>query len=300
MNPRWQNYRDHWKGRFADPKRLARDALRACWYMLKAYLLFIAILFPFQRGLMYFPIAEPVVDPARYGIEVVSYKTADGLTLKSWYIPPQPGMPVFVAFHGNGVNVSHRAGVQLFFARKGYGFLSAEYRGYSGNPGRPHEQGLYADARAAMQWLRGQGIETGRMVVFGQSIGTGVAVQMAVENRDLGALVLEAPFTTMADVVSARLPWLTPAAGLMLDRYENSLKMPDIAAPLFIAHGDADTLIPASQAMALYQLGRMPEKRMSLIKGGSHIDLTARGMLEEIDLFLREKAGVSLPRPGLP
>ncbi len=177
-------------------------------------------LYLFQQQLLYRPDNRR---PELHGLALLGVReavlpTADGLSLLAWYLPPRPGHPVIAYFHGNGGHVGYRVERLLRFAREGYGVLMLEYRGYGGNPGRPSQEGLYADGRAALDFIGRQRIDADRLVLYGESLGSGVAVRLAVE-RDIAALVLEAPPTSVAQVAQCHYPFV-PAAWLVRDRFE--------------------------------------------------------------------------------
>ncbi|MGE5503493.1 MAG: alpha/beta hydrolase, partial [Actinomycetota bacterium] len=154
-----------------------------------------------------------------------------------------------VLFHGNGGAIVHRARKARHFLNHGYGVFLAEYRGYGGNPGRPSEDGLYADARAVLAWLQTRGVVGHRLVLYGESLGSGVAVQMAVEH-EIAALVLEAPFTRLPALAPAYVP--PPVAEVvMLDRFDNLAKIGRVTVPLLIVHGGEDAVVPQSMGRAL-------------------------------------------------
>src|SRR5262249_12993473 len=151
-------------------------------------------------------------------VREVTLATADGLALLAWYLPPPAGRPVIVYYHGNGGHLGYRHGRMARFHAAGYGALFPEYRGYGRHPGRAGEGGLYADARAALDFLAAQGIAPAHVVLFGESLGCGVAVRMASE-RAVGAVVLEAPYSSVADVAQSHYPFV-PARLLLKDRFD--------------------------------------------------------------------------------
>ncbi|NNG05007.1 MAG: alpha/beta fold hydrolase, partial [Inquilinus sp.] len=130
------------------------------------------------------------------GFAEITYRTADGLTLSALHREAAGGLPTIVYFHGNAGHHGHRAGLIQPYHDAGYGVLLASYRGYGGNPGSPAEAGLYTDGRAALDWLAANRVPPSRTVLYGESLGTGVAVQMAVE-RPVAAIVLQSPFTSV-------------------------------------------------------------------------------------------------------
>ena len=154
--------------------------LRLLIAFLIAYMGLVATMTVRQRSFMYFPLttARPDITKAPW-MSWVDTTTKDGLDLKSWFSEPQDGMPTLIFFHGNGHNIESRGPKILPFVDKGYGVLLAEYRGYGGNPGNPSEKGFYHDARAQIDWLADKhGIKGDDLIMYGESIGSGVAVQM--------------------------------------------------------------------------------------------------------------------------
>lgn len=183
------------------------------------------------------------------GFELVRFSTPDRLELISGYRPARDGMPTLLFFHGNGASWQSTALVTDRLVARGYGVLAAEYRGYGGNPGTPSESGLYEDARGAWNFLRAQGVDDGDIVIVGNSIGSGVAVNLATEVT-ARALVLISPFNSLADTASRKLRWL-PVNMLLRDRYDNAGKIIEIGEPILVLHGEEDSLIALEQAQAL-------------------------------------------------
>lgn len=250
----------------------------------------VAAIYAFQRNLQYFPSRFPQDAEQLTGglMRTVTYRTADGLELSAWYRAPADGQPVLVRFHGNGGQHGDRARSMLPYLQRGYGVLLASYRGYGENPGSPTEEGLYADARAALDWLALQGIGPGAVVLYGESLGSGVAVQMAAE-RPVAALVLEAPFTSAVDVGQAVYRWL-PVGLLMKDRFDSLSKIDEVSAPLLLVHGEADRVIAPRFGRRLFEAANEP-KTARFISGGGHSDLDRFGIGETVLKFLTTLPG---------
>jgi len=221
-----------------------------------------------QRRLIYFPSPGPVPSAASVlpnGRDVV-LQTEDGIGLGAWYFPA--GRSAVVVFNGNAGDRSLRADLAVALNRAGLSVLLFDYRGYGGNPGRPTEEGLASDARAAQAWLSAQpGVE--RIAYFGESLGAAVAVGLAVE-RPPAALVLRSPFTSLADVGAVHFPWL-PVRLLLLDRYPSIERITAVRAPLLVIAGDRDDIVPASLSRRLYEAAAEP-KRFVLVPGAGHND----------------------------
>lgn len=253
------------------------------------YALLVAVMFIAQRSYMYIPY-KIFPNPALMGVgdmDAIEVTTADGLTLKALYkAPVTPSMPVVVLFHGNGGSIAIRGSrARDYIDHGGYGFLLAEYRGYAGNPGKPSEQGLYEDARAYMVWLTDkQKIAQDRIVLYGESLGTGIATQMALEYANTRALVLEAPYTTMQAIAQKHMFWL-PAYWLVLDRYNNIDKIAQVRAPLLVLHGKKDNVVPFSHGAAVFQNAKA-DKRMEVFSEGNHVNLHQFGAGDKVRHFL--------------
>lgn len=231
-----------------------------------------------QRGMMYFPsLSKPPIERSQIaGIQEISVKTNDGIEIYGWYAAPSmPGKPTIIRFHGNASNVGWAADRLKPFADAGYGVLLAEYRGYAGNAGKPTEQGFYNDGKAFIDWLKAAGVQERDIIISGESIGSGVAVQMALDYPDIHTLILEAPFTSTVDVATD-LYWFLPVRLMMLDRYDNLSKIDRVQSPLIVAHGDRDTLIPYAHGKRLFEAAT-GTKSMITVEGADHNDLDGYG-----------------------
>lgn len=217
-----------------------------------------------QRSFLYPAPDGPGSIPA--GFQQIAYETEDKLTLRAGYRAADAGQPTIVYFHGNGADWQSSVVATDRLVPQGYGVLAAEYRGYTGNPGDPSEEGLYRDGRAALRWLTDQGVRASDLVFIGNSIGAGVAVQMALETRP-AALVLISPFNSLEQLVGEKLWWL-PTSLLLKDKYRSDTKLPGIAAPILILHGDADTLIPPHHARDLAATN--PAAKVEIFPGAGH------------------------------
>jgi len=253
-----------------------------------AYVLLVGCMYAFQRSLMYFPSAdmpEPSATRTPWFREV-RYAAADGVPLLAWHAPARAAdKPTVLLLHGNGGNLSHRAFGATPFHAAGYGVLLAAYRGYGGSPGQPSEAGLLADALGALDFLGRAGVPAERVVLLGESLGSGVAVALAAERR-VAAVLLEAPFTSAGDVAQRAYPFV-PARALIRDRFDSAARIARIGVPLLVVHGEADAVVPVDLGRRLFALAAEP-KRGVFLPGAQHNDLLAHG-LREIELaFLAE------------
>ncbi len=238
-----------------------------------AYLLLVLGVFVFQRDYLYFPNPTYVSlseAQAHASFKELGVTTRDSIELKGWYAPATSRSITFVFFHGNKDNLASAVHIADPYLAAGYGFLIAEYRGYSGFKGTPTEEGLYADGRAYIKSLMGLGVSPEDIILFGHSLGSGVATQMAKE-YPVGGVMLLGPFLSVAKMGALRFPYL-PADYITLDRFDNAKKIAHINAPLLIANGSEDKVVPPSQGKALYALAVQPRQFYSLLDRG-HSDL---------------------------
>jgi fermentation-respiration switch protein FrsA (DUF1100 family) len=220
-------------------------------------------------------------------------ETDDGIRLGAWYLHVGTDRgPAVIVFNGNAGDRSVRAPLAAALSRAGLSVLLFDYRGYGGNAGRPSEDGLAADARAARAWLVAQPeVDPARVAYFGESLGAAVALGLAIEHPP-AALVLRSPFTSLADVGRVHYPWL-PVGSLLLDRYPSIERIGSLKAPLLVIAGDRDDIVPVELSERLYIAASEP-KWFVQMRGAGHNDpelLDGRRMLDEVRRFL-EEAGV--------
>jgi fermentation-respiration switch protein FrsA (DUF1100 family) len=242
-----------------------------------------ALLYAFQRSMMYFPSNERV-RPATVGFaiaEEITLTTQDGERVIAWHVPPREGRPVIVYFHGNGGNLGHRVTRFRALAEAGYGILALSYRGYGGSSGSPTETGIMLDAAAAYDEAMRR--YPGRLVLWGESLGTAVAVAVAA-GHDVDAVVLEAPFTSTLAIAASRYPFL-PVAWMMKDQYRSDLMVARIRAPVLVMHGENDDIVPIRYGEALYAAITAP-KRFVRFPAGGHVDLGEHGAVAAAREFI--------------
>ena len=271
-------------------RRAVRMAVTIIALVGGAYLVLLAALYVFQRNLLYMP-DNRLPGPAASGVpemREVRLKTADGLELISWYRAAASDRPTIVYFHGNGGNISTRAFRVDPYLDCGYGLLLVEYRGYGGNPGSPTEGGVYKDGRAAMAFIADEGVPAKNVALYGESFGSAVAVQIAAEHgrasNAVGALILEAPLSSVTDVAAYHYP-LVPVRWLLKDRFASQDKIGDVAAPVFIIHGENDKVVPIRFGRSLFNAAKEPKERW-WIPGGGHEDLHHFGLQPAVIDFL--------------
>lgn len=270
--------------------------LRGISLLIAAVLAVLAALWFFQRRLIYLPDrnSPPVRSAA---LEEVRLITDDGLELVAWFVPAVgDDKGAVLVLNGNAGNRSDRLRLGEALAREGYAALLVDYRGYGGNPGSPSEEGLAGDARAALDYLRTRAGQH-RIAYFGESLGAGVAVQLATEHPPCG-LILRSPFTSLPDVASVHYPIL-PSELLLRDRFDNEEKIDHVEAPLLVIAGSDDRIVPTRLTLDLYDAAHEP-KQLVVIEGAGHNDaalLDGAEMIEAVVAFLEEALGPAEPRP---
>lgn len=252
----------------------------------------LVLIWTLQRRFIYFPTGE-VPTPGEIGvteIEPVTFDTSDGLELSGWFLAasgPAPRVTVLV-FNGNAGNRAHRGPLAAALHRHGVQVLLVDYRGYGGNPGAPSEHGLAVDGRAARAYLAGRpDVDPSRLVYFGESLGTAVAVNLAVEHPP-AALVLRSPFTSMSDVGQHHYPFL-PVRLLLRDRFAAIDQIRRIRVPLLVIAGGHDRIVPIDSSRRLYEAAMAP-KTLLVLPDADHNDyalLAGDEMIEAIIRFLQ-------------
>ena len=245
----------------------------------------LALMYVFQRSLLYFPDAKRTA-PAAAGLpqaEEVWLTTADGERLIAWHVPPRGGKPVVLYFHGNAGALDLRAGRFVSLVADGTGLLALSYRGYGGSSGKPSEAGLISDALAAYDFAAAR-YPPQRLALWGESLGTAVAVALAAE-RKVGGLILDAPFTSIAAVGAAAYPF-APVRWLIKDAFRSDRRIARVTAPILALHGERDTIVPIRFGEQLLALAKAP-KRLVRYPLGGHVDLDDYGAMDEVRRFLK-------------
>lgn len=241
------------------------------------YIVFLAFLVLVQRQLMYFPDDIRFSPAAAHldGFTELNYVTADGEKLHGFFAPPKaPRKLTIVFFQGNAQNLGVRVEKIKMWRDQGYGVMLATYRGFEKNSGSPSETGLYQDARSAIDAIRKNGVAISNMIIYGESLGTGVAVEMAAEMGTVAppaGVVLEVPYTSIPEVGAYRYPFV-PIFWMLWDRYESVTKMKNIHAPVLILQAGQDKVIPPIFAKKLFEAAQPPKSILTNIKAG-HMEI---------------------------
>jgi fermentation-respiration switch protein FrsA (DUF1100 family) len=240
-----------------------------------------------QRAVMYPAPQTTRTAPADAGFsqaQEIVLDAADGEKIIVWHVPPQPGKPIVIFFHGNGEVIAWRVPRFRELTAAGMGLIAVSYRGYGGSSGSPSEAGLIADAEAAYTFTVAR-YAPERIVPWGYSLGSGVAVALASEHQ-AGKLILEAPFTSAADIGAASFPFL-PVRWLLKDTFRSDERIAAVHAPSLILHGEKDTVVPIRFGERLFARANEP-KRMIRFPQGDHVNLETLGAVKAGLAFLAD------------
>jgi uncharacterized protein len=271
-----------------------KHMLTVAWLGAGALAAMLALLWLVQRRLIYFPLLQdvPPVATTLPGAQDVAFETADGLRLHGWFAPGTRarGRATVLVFNGNAGDRSFRAPLAAALTELGMSVLLFDYRGYGRNPGRPSEQGLLADARAARAYVAARAdVDPARLVYFGESLGAAVALALAVEQPP-AALVLRSPFTSLADMGRVHYPFV-PAGLVLRDRFDSLGQVGRLTCPVLVIAGEQDRIVPPEQSRRLYEAARGPNTRFVLVPGADHNDfelLAGSRLIDALRRFLDE------------
>jgi uncharacterized protein len=245
-----------------------------------------ALLYFGQRSLLYFPERERT-PPAAAGLpraEEVTLHTPDGEQVIIWHVAPRGEKPIVIYFHGNGGSLRLRGERLARLTADGTGLVALSYRGFGGSTGAPTEQGLIYDAETAYRFAT-ERYPGRRIVLWGESLGTGIAVAVAA-SRPVAGVILESPYTSTADVAAA-LYWFMPVRLLMKDQFRSDAQVSRISAPVLVIHGERDATVPIWFGERLFEMIKAP-KQFVRFPDGAHSNLDAYGALEAVRAFLNK------------
>lgn len=241
--------------------------------------------YTFHRNFMYFPYPErvPPIEAGLKGTQEIEIEAPDGVTLIAWYAPAKKGKPTILYFHGNAGNAAGRVEKIEAMRAGGNGVFYLNNRGYGGSAGKPSEAANVADATAAYDYLAGRGVGAGQIVAYGESLGSGQAVQLAAK-RKLRAVVLEAPLTSTVDV-GRSVYWFLPLGLILTDQFRNIDQIKQVEAPVLILHGESDEVIPLAHGKRIFGAANEP-KKLEVVPGAAHNDLFEHGAWDRVQDFL--------------
>ena len=250
------------------------------------YLLVIAFVFFNQRNLLYHPFENNYsTDKSNFSYEEIFIPTSDKKKLKAWFHKKDLRQKkTLLFFHGNAGDLRNRIYKLNLIKNFDINFLIVAYRGFSGNKGSPTEKGLYQDARDALDWLNKQGIKDKQIIIYGESLGTGVSAEVA-QNRDFAGIILESPFTSMVDAGKHYYFYL-PVSLLLKDRYETIKKLKNIKIPILVMHGKNDKIVPFQMGKKVFSEANEP-KYSYFPKDDDHMMEYNENLLEALNKFFK-------------
>ena len=223
------------------------------------YFLVLVFLYFYQRNLLYHPNENNYSgDKISVDIEKVKIQTADNIELLGWYHKKNlKDYKTLVYFHGNAGSLENRIHKLNHFQDMNINFLIIAWRGFNGNKGKPSERGLYVDGKSAIDWLKKKGVDEKNLILYGESLGTGIATHLA-QNKNYAGVILETPFTSMIDAAKNFYPYI-PINLLLKDKFENFKKVKNINTPILVMHGEVDQIVPFSMGKKIYEIANNPK-----------------------------------------
>tara|TARA_Y100001970_G_C14239657_1_gene864091 strand:+ start:1521 stop:2357 length:837 start_codon:yes stop_codon:yes gene_type:complete len=249
------------------------------------YLFILTSTYIFQRKLLYQPGENNYSgDQLLVDIEEIKILTEDNIELLSWFHKKDlKKYKTILFFHGNAGNLENRIHKINHFKDMKINFIIVSWRGFSGNKGQPTEKGLYKDGKSAVKWLKMKGVEEEDIVIYGESLGTGIAIEIA-QNKNFAGIILESPFTSMVDAGKTQYPYL-PVRFLLKDKYESDKKIKKVKSPILIMHGKIDQIVPFYMGKKMYEIANEP-KFSYFSKYDDHMMEFNENMLKTLRTFL--------------
>lgn len=268
-----------------------RKLKKALTALLITYVALVTLLFIFQRKLQYIPMGA-VGFPADYHLdnfEAIQLKAADDVKILAWYKKPKIGKKIILHFHGNAGNLGDRSLKFRRFSDNEFGVLAVTYRGYSGSEGYPTESGLMLDGDAALKFLLDEGYQLSDIIIFGESLGSGIAIPLAAKNK-FYAVILEAPFASAASVAQ-KTYWFVPVKFLLRDKFDSLSVASEVTSPVLVFHKTRDKIVPYSEGEELFGATGSARKKFVTVQGVGHIDFDNEFLVDEMQEFLKEIRG---------
>jgi len=249
------------------------------------YFIVLTYIYLFQRNLLYHPSDNSYQgDEINFDYKEIFIQNKKGIKLKAWlHEKDLVNKKTIIFFHGNAGNLRNRNYKLNELSKFDVNFLIVAYRGFSGNQGKPSELGLYEDARSTLDWLKIKGVKEKNLILYGESLGTAVAIETA-QNKDLAGIILESPFTSMVELAQKYYPVL-PVKFLLKDKYETIKKLPNINSPLLVLHGKLDDIVPFSMGKKLFEKANEPKFKY-FIDDDDHMLRYDQKLLNEIKKFI--------------
>ena len=252
-----------------------------------AYFMIILFAYFYQRNLLYHPSENNYLnDKITFNYEEIFIETDKKIKLKSWFIKKDLNkFKTILIFHGNAGNLFNRVYKLNELNKLDVNILLISWRGFSGNKGKPTEKNLYHDAEEAVKWLNNRGAISKNIILYGESLGTGVATELGTRNA-FGGIILESPFTSIANAAKIYYPYL-PVNIILKDRYNSIGKIKNITTPILIMHGKKDNIVPQKMGLELYEKANQP-KFSYFPENDDHMMEYNDNLLNSIKLFINK------------
>ena len=252
-----------------------------------AYFLIILFVYFYQRNLLYHPSENNYLnDKITFNYEEIFIETDKNINLKSWFIKKDlDKFKTILIFHGNAGNLFNRVYKLNELNKLDVNILLISWRGFSGNKGKPTEKNLYHDAEEAVKWLNNRGAISKNIILYGESLGTGVATELGTSNA-FGGIILESPFTSITNAAKIYYPYL-PVNIILKDRYDSIGKIKNITTPILIMHGKKDNIVPQKMGLELYEKANQP-KFSYFPENDDHMMEYNDNLLNSIKLFINK------------
>ena len=225
--------------------------------ILLVYFIITIFLFFYQRKLLYYPGENNYLDDTSLNHQIEKVYISSDQKLVAWYFKKNPKYKTLLFFHGNAGKIDNRIYKLNEFSKLNINYLIFAYRGFSGNEGNPSEKGLYKDSRAVKYWLNLNNIQDSEIILYGESLGTAIAVDLAKE-FDFSAIILESPFTSMTELAKKYYSFF-PVKLLLKDKYETIKKLDKINSPILVMHGAKDNIVPFDMGLKVYENANSPK-----------------------------------------
>ena len=251
------------------------------------YFLILVFTYFYQRNLLYYPSANNYSDhKINFNYEEIFIRTNDGYDLKGWFHEKDKiKKKTLVFFHGNAGDLNNRIYKLNELKNFDINILIVAYRGFSGNKGKPTEQGLYEDANSTLNWLKEHAVKEEQIIIYGESLGTSVSVEVT-QHKNFAGIVLESPFTSMIDTGKFYYPYL-PVSLLLKDKYETLKKLKNINIPILVMHGKKDKIVPFHMGKKIYDSAKEP-KFFYFSKEDDHMMEFNERMFKNLQSFINQ------------
>ena len=259
--------------------------IKSFFLLILIYFGITVVVYFFQRKLLYHPFSPQITGKGLiHNFETINFKTSDNFELKGWFHLKNSNKKTILFLHGNAGNLDNRIYKLNSLGNLDVNFLIIAWRGYSGSTGKPSEFGLYQDAKSALNWLNLKGVTDEKIILYGESLGTSIAIEVG-QNKDFAGMILESPFTSMIDVGRKHYP-IFPIKLLLKDKYESKNKIKNIKFPVLIMHGEKDKIVPFYMGKEIYNLANKPKSKY-FTENDDHMMEFNQNLVNKIELFLK-------------